>query len=50
MDLDCPATNYLGGKFDNLAMAYHITKDNLWRKFTRCLDVMIYNSGMFYVV
>ena len=36
MDLDCPATNYLGGKFDNLAMAYHITKDNLWRKFTRC--------------
>ena len=35
MGLDSPEKTFLGDKFDNLVIAYHIPKDN------------IYNSGMF---
>ena len=35
MGLDSPEKTYLGDKFDNLVVAYHIPKDN------------IYNTGMF---
>ena len=35
--LDSPEKTYLGDKFDNLVIAYHIPKDN------------IYKTGIFYV-
>ena len=41
--LDSPENIYLGDKFDKLVMAYNITKDNLWRIFTRWNDIQLWH-------
>ena len=48
MGLDGPEKTYLGDKFDDLVMVYHIPKVNFWRIFARWNDVQLWHVFMLY--